>query len=395
MTIRDDVAIPVPHEGLPNVTQPGPASTTGAEERISVAAQWQLMWWRFRKHRLAVIGGLIVLFFYFIVIFADILATSDPYRADTREALLPPQPIHWIDNGAFAPYVHPLVSHIDTSTFKRVFTADETRKVPVRFFAHGFEYQFLGIIPADLHLIGVEQGPGVSAENSMFLLGTDSLGRDMFSRLVFAIRTSLTIGLAGVVISLVLGVIIGGIAGYYAGWIDNVVMRLIELITSVPKIPLWMALGASLPKDWDITQIYLALTVVLSIFGWTGLAREVRGKLLSLRHEDFVTAAKLVGAGPRRIVFVHMVPLFLSHLIATTTLSVPGMIGGETALSFLGLGLRDPAISIGVLLHQTQNLQSVVLASWLMIPAIPLVVVVLAFNVLGDGLRDAADPYGI
>jgi peptide/nickel transport system permease protein len=362
-----------------------------AEERISVATQWQLMWWRFKKHRLAMISTAVVLLFYLVVIFADFLAYSDPLASEAQRSLLPPQRIHWFDEGRFAPHVYGLTGMRDPTTFKRVYTPDPTRKIPVRFFVSGFEYRVLGLIPMRLHLIGVGEG---TPEETLFLLGTDEQGRDLWSRLMYGTRTSLTIGLVGVSLSLILGVFLGGVSGLYGGVLDTVIQRVIEILRSIPTIPLWMGLAAALPNDWTIVQIYFAITLIISLIGWTELARVVRGRFLSLRQEDFVMAAELAGCNQMRIIFTHLVPSFLSHIIAATTLAIPAMIISETSLSFLGLGLRPPAISWGVLLQQAQNIQALAISPWLLIPSIPVTVVILAFNFMGDGLRDAADPYG-
>lgn len=371
---------------------PPKTETSGASDRISVATQWQLMWWRFRKHKLALIAGIIVFFFYLTVPFAEFFAYSNPMVSDETRSLLPPQPIHWFDNGAFRPHTYGLTGKRDPKTFKRVYTPDPTKKVYLRLFAPGYEYRLWGLFPMNRHLIGVEAGQ--QAEESIFLLGTDLQGRDLFSRLMIATRTSLTIGLVGVALSLFLGVLLGGISGLYGGWVDNVIQRVIEIVRSIPTIPLWMGLAAALPREWPVTRIYFFITIIISLIGWTVMARVVRGRFLSLRSEDFVTAAELAGASQFRIIFRHMVPSFLSHIIAATTLAIPAMIISETSLSFLGLGLRAPAVSWGVLLQQAQNIQAVAISPWLLTPAIPVIVAVLAFNFLGDGLRDAADPYG-
>ena len=363
-----------------------------AEERVSVASQRQLMWWRFKKHRIAMLSGSIILFLYVVVVFADFFAYSDPYDSDANRALLPPQGLHLFHEGQFlGPFVYGIKGERD-ATFKKVYVEDRSKITPIRMFGQGYGYKVFGLIPTGIHLFSVE---GARAEETFFLMGTDVQGRDMWSRIVYATRTSLTVGLAGVVLSLVLGVVLGGLSGFYGGVVDTVIQRLIEILGSVPAIPLWMGLAAAMPSTWEVVQIYLAITILLALLRWTHLAREVRGKFLSLRNEDFVTAAELAGAGPRRIIFVHLVPLFLSHIIAVTTLALPGMIIAETSLSYLGLGLRPPAISWGILLQQTQNIQSLALAGWLMLPAVPVTVSILAFNFLGDGLRDAADPYGI
>jgi peptide/nickel transport system permease protein len=350
------------------------------------------MWWRFRKHRLAVASAIVIIGFYLAVLGADFLAYADPNASEAQRSLMPPQPIYWFEGWRFRPHVYAVKGRRDPRTFKRVYQADPTQKIPIRFLARGFEYKFLGLIPTDRHIIGVDEG--LDATKTMFLLGTDVQGRDLWSRLMYGTRISMTIGLVGVTLSLFLGVVLGGLSGFYGGVMDTVIQRLIEILRSIPTIPLWMGLAAALPRDWSILQIYFAITIIISLLGWTELARVVRGRFLALREEDFVISARLVGCTQPRIIFVHMVPSFMSHIIAATTLALPAMIISETALSFLGLGLRPPAISWGVLLQQAQNVQTVAISPWLMIPAAPVIVAVLAFNFLGDGLRDAADPYG-
>ncbi len=378
-------------EVVPEVKNKRPAEAEVAD-RISMATQWQLMWWRFRKHRLAVVAAVIIFGFYLVVIFAEFMAYATPLESEAERSLLPPQPIHLFDEGRFSPHVFALTGKRDPRTFKRVYEPDPNQKVPVRFFAEGFEYKLLGLFPTNRHIIGVDEP--YRAEDTIFLLGTDLNGRDLWSRLMFATRISLTIGLVGVTLSLFLGVLLGGISGLYGGVVDTFIQRLIEIIRSIPTIPLWMGLAAAMPREWPITRIYFFITIIISLIGWTVMARVVRGRFLSLREEDFVTAAELAGASQLRIIFRHMVPSFLSHIIAATTLAIPAMIIAETSLSFLGLGLRPPAMSWGVLLQQAQNIQAVAISPWLLIPAFPIIIAVLAFNFLGDGLRDAADPYG-
>ena len=361
-------------------------------DRVYVASQWQLMWWRLRKHRLAMVAAGVLGLFYFVVIFANFLATSDPALSEARRGELPPQRVHFFDGFKPGLFVNAVSGFRDPVTFKRVYVIDKETKYPVRFFARGYEYKFLGIIRMDWHLLGVNSP--LKAEETIYLLGTDVQGRDVWSRLMLATRISMLIGLVSVVISLVLGVVLGGISGYYGGWMDLVIQRIIEILRSIPTIPLWMGIAASVPRDWSIIKIYFAITIIISLIGWTTLAREVRGRFLSLRDEDFVTAAELAGASRMRIIFRHMAPSFMSHIIASTTLALPAIIISETSLSFLGLGLRPPAISWGVMLQAAQNVQTIALTPWLMIPALPVIVAVLAFNFLGDGLRDAADPYG-
>jgi peptide/nickel transport system permease protein len=348
------------------------------------------MWWRFRRHRLAMVATVVVALFYLVVLFADFLAYAPPTASEAQRSLLPPQRIQWFHEGRFSPHVLGLTGQRDPVTLKRVYTPDPEKRIPVRFFAPGFEYRFLGLVPTSLHLIGVDDG---RPEETLFLLGTDEQGRDQWSRLMYATRTSLTIGLAGVAIALVLGVLLGGISGYYGGALDTVIQRVIEILRSIPTIPLWMGLAAALPNDWSVLQVYFAITLIISLIGWTELARVVRGRFLSLREEEFVMAAELSGCSRTRIILSHMVPSFLSHIIAATTLAIPAMIISETSLSFLGLGLRPPAISWGVLLQQAQNIQALAISPWLLFSAIPVIVVIIAFNFMGDGLRDAADPY--
>jgi len=360
------------------------------EEKVYVASQWQLMWWRFRRHRLAVGAIVVIVIIYLLGIFCEFLATYHPETRDQKFAYAPPQRLHFIDENGFhlRPFVYALKGERDPETRRLIFTVDETRKYPVHFFVRGDPYKMWGLIETDIHLLGLKDEKG-----TLYLLGTDRLGRDLFSRLLYGTRLSTSIGLVGVGLSFVLGILIGGVSGYYGGTVDNIVQRSIEFLRAIPTIPLWMGLSAALPADWSPVRVYFGITVILSLIGWTGLARVVRGRFLTLREEDFVIAAKLAGASEIRVIVRHMVPSFLSHIIASLTLSIPRMILSETALSFLGLGLRPPAISWGVLLQEAQNLRSVALAPWLLLPGLAVVVTVLAFNFMGDGLRDAADPY--
>jgi peptide/nickel transport system permease protein len=349
------------------------------------------MWWRLRKHKIAIGAAIVLAIFYLVVIFAEFLATANPQASQSSRGLMPPQRVHFFDGWKPGMYVHAVEGARDPATFQRVYVVDTDVKIPVTMFARGWEYKFLGMIPMDRHLFGTK---GVPSEEALFILGTDLQGRDLWSRLMLATRISMTIGLVSVFLSLFLGVLLGGISGYYGGWIDTVIQRVIEILRSIPTIPLWMGIAASVPRDWSIAKVYFAITIIIAIIGWTELARVVRGRFLSLREEDFVTAAELAGAGRMRIIFRHMVPSFLSHIIAATTLAFPAIIIAETSLSFLGLGMRPPAISWGVLLQAAQQVQAVALTPWLLTPAILVILAVLAFNFLGDGLRDAADPYG-
>lgn len=370
-----------PPESEP-ATVPLAGERAPTEDRVSVASQRQLIWWRFRRHKLAMASVFVVMLFYLVAIGGDFFAYADPNQSNGDYVLVPPQGV--------ALQVHPLETSRDPITLRPVYTPDESQTIPVRLFAHGYEYKLLGLIPTDIHLIGTSGAP---AGTSLFILGSDQEGRDVFSRLVLATRTSLFIGLVGVALSLVIGVVLGGLSGYYGGWVDTVVQRLIEIVSSLPTIPLWLGLAAAVPRGWSVERTYFIITLIISLIGWTNLARVVRGRFLQVRHEDFVLAAELVGARPRRLIFVHMLPLFTSHIIASVTLAIPLMILAETALSFLGLGLHPPAVSWGVMLQQAQNVQSIANSPWMLLPAIPVVVAILAFNFVGDGLRDAADPY--
>ena len=365
-----------------------PTPTLTEEERIYIASQWKLVWLRFRRHRLALISVGVIALFYFVVLFPEFLAIHDPHTTQSRRVFVPPQRVHLFDGWRPSPFVYGLNVSRDPETFAQVFDTDTTQKHRIKFFVRGFEYKLLNLIRTDVHLMGIDGG-----ELSFYPLGTDRMGRDLWSRLMFGTRISMSIGLVGVAISLMLGVVLGGLSGYRGGYVDSAIQRLIEFLRSIPTIPLWLALGAAVPEDWSILRIYFAITVIISFIGWTTLAREVRGRFLALREEDFVVAARLYGTGQFRIILRHMLPSFISHIIATTTLAIPAIIIAETALSFLGLGLRQPAISWGVLLQEAQNLQAVGQAPWVMMPGSLVIVAILAFNFLGDGLRDAADPY--
>lgn len=360
-----------------------------AEDAPEILSQWQLMYRRFRKHRLAVAGGIVLAIFYLVAIFAPFIAPYEPYQRHGGYQHAPPQMIHFRDENGFSwrPFVHPQKQTLDMETLQRIYTTDQSKRVYLNFFVRGSEYRLLGLIKSNIHLFGSADGTPI------FLFGTDNLGRDLFSRIMYGSQISLSIGLVGVFISLILGLILGGLSGLLGGWVDSAIQRTIEILMSIPSIPLWMALSAALPPHWPQIRVYFGITVILSVLGWTGIARVVRGKFLALREEDYVLAARTFGASNWRIIVRHLIPSFMSYVIVNVTLSVPGMIMGETALSFLGLGMQAPAVSWGVLLQDAQNIRSVALYPWLLIPGIFVVIVVLAFNFLGDGLRDAADPY--
>ncbi len=389
-----DAAQPAKIDILPHTVSQAPfepyavEKMTPGQERVYLASQTRLMWWKFRKHRLAVISGVIIIVLYAMIMIAEFLA---PYHYATRNTdfiRAPEQAVHLFHEGSFVgPFVYGYTQRLNMDNLKREYDVDTTNPQPIRFFCKGDTYHFWGMIAGSVHLACPPDN------GTLHLLGTDRLGRDVLSRIIYGGRISLTIGLLGVSVSFLLGITIGGIAGYYGGMTDLVIQRIIEIVQSLPHIPLWLALAATLPPSWSPLFVYFGITIILGLMGWTGLARAVRSKLLSLREEDYVVAARLMGARPSRIIGLHLVPGFMSHLIASATIAIPKTILGETALSFLGLGLRPPIVSWGVMLNESQNINVVVLYPWLMYPVVPVILVILAFNYLGDGLRDAADPY--
>ena len=371
---------------------PQPASTPipkEAEIKYYTASQFQLMWWKFRKHKLALIGSAILGIFFFIALFAEFLS---PYTSTVRTPNYlfgRPQTLHFVDaEGKFhwRPFTYALTAAMDPQTFLLEVKEDTSNPWPVKFFVKGEPYKMWGLIESDIHLFGVEEG-------HLHLLGTDQLGRDILSRLFHATRTSLTIGVFGLFISFFLGLIIGGISGFFGGTIDDVIQRFIEFIRSIPTLPLWMALAAAVPREWSPQRVYFTITILIAFLGWTHLARRVRGKLLSLREEDFVVAARIAGSSDARIIARHLLPSFLSYIIVDLSISFPYMILAETSLSFIGLGLRAPVISWGVLLQDAQNIQAIALYPWLFTPVAFVIISVMAFSFVGDGMRDAADPY--
>ena len=351
------------------------------------ASQWQLMWRKFVRNKVAIIGGVIILLYYLTALFAGFVA---PYTLSTRfikYIYMPPQRVHLFHDGKFQPYVYDVELEVDEN-LRKIYTPNPDVIIPIRFFARGEPYKLFGLIETDMHLF-------LTPEGIISLLGTDRQGRDMFSRVLYGSQVSLTIGLLGVLMSLTFGSVLGIASGYYGGWIDELIQRLIELVRSFPAIPLWMALSAAVPPHWPPLRTYFVVTLILSVIGWTWLARQLRGKVLAMRNEEFILAAKLSGASDARIIFRHLVPATFSHIIVVSTLAMPAMILAETALSFLGLGLRPPITSWGVLLKEVQNLQSIALYPWVFTPALAIAIAILAFNFLGDGLRDAADPYTV
>lgn len=357
------------------------------------ASQWRLIWGSFRRHRLAMTGAVVVIAFYLVALFTEFLAPFDPDAPSSRDVYHPPQMIHLFDTNAdgswaFRPHVNGMKLSRDRFTLKTTFSPDPDKKIYLTLFGDGTPYKLWGLIPMEKRLIAA-----VTPGERFYLLGADRLGRDMLSRIIAGTRVSMSIGLAGVAVSLLLGLVLGGVSGYYGGWVDTGVQRLIELKLSLPTIPIWLGLSAALPQDWAPLTRYFAITLILSLVGWTELARVVRGRFLALRMEDFVVAARLDGGSKARVIFRHMMPSMVSHIIASVSLAIPVMIIAETSLSFLGLGLLPPTISWGVLLKEAQNVRSIAQAPWLFAPGVAVCAAVLALNFLGDGLRDAADPY--
>ena len=351
-------------------------------------SQWQLIKMRFARNRLAVVGLITLCVIYFIAAFCEFHAPYDPNKVDQTRMNVAPQSLRFVSDEGFSlrPFVYGLKQGYDEVTYKPTYEIVKDTKYYLRFFVHGDEYKLWGLFSSDIHLFGADEG-------QVYLAGTDRLGRDLFSRMIHGTRISCSIGLIGIFISFMLGLLIGGISGYFGGVVDNILTRFIDFVISLPTLPLWMAMSAAVPADWPVVKVYFSIVIILSLISWPGLARVVRSKFLSLKNEDYVRAARVVGASDMRVIFLHMVPMFTSHLVASLTLSIPGMILGETSLSFLGIGLRPPAVSWGVLLSEAQSIRNVALYPWTLIPGVFIIITVMSFNFMGDGLRDAADPY--
>jgi len=358
------------------------------EEEYYLASQWTLMRRKFKKHKLAMVSLWVLGFLYFVALFGNFIAPYNLVAYNSKIVNAPPTKIHMFHEGKYiGPFVYGIKMERDPVSKRKMYIENKDEIYKIKWFTHGSEYKLFGLIKTDIHLFGVEEG-GV-----VLLMGADSMGRDLFSRMILGSQVSLTVPFAGAIISFVLGIIIGGIAGYFGGAIDSVISRIIEVLSALPTIPLWMALSASIPPDIPVVRVYLYITIIVSFISWTGLARIVRGKFISLRKEDYIMAARIAGVSTWKIIIKHMVPGFMSYLIVSLTLGIPGMIIGETSMSFLGLGIRSPATSWGVLLQEAQEITSIAMHPWKLIPLFAVIITVLAFNFIGDGLRDAADPY--
>ena len=369
-------------------------SKEAANEQYYLASQWVLMGRKLKKHKLARISMVVLIILYLAALFGDFLA---PYSLEDYQSIYKdcsPTTIHFVHNGEnVGPFVYKLKKVVDKKALTITYEEDTSEYYPIQFFVHGYEYKILGFIPCDLHLFGVGEGSNGGTGARLYLFGGDTLGRDLYSRVLIGAQISLSMPFASAVISLFLGVLIGGISGYFGGVIDVVIQRIVEVLSSIPTIPLWMALSAAIPVGVSSTEMYFYMTIILSFINWTGMAKTVRGKFLSLKNEDYVMSAKLSGVSTWTIIWTHLVPGFMSHLIVSASRSIPGSISGETSMSYLGLGIRTPATSWGVLLQECSSVVAIISAPHKMIPIIFVVITVMAYNFFGDGLRDAADPY--
>ena len=364
------------------------ADLSALERSDMDAPNWVLVWRKFKRHKLGLISGIFLLFSYLMLPIAGFIAPYTPNERSADYLYSPPQSVHlWHEGEFIGPFVYPTTATADLVNYRWTYETDTTRPMPLQFFCEGDTYKLFGLIPSDTHLFCAPEGA------TIFLWGSDRLGRDVFSRILYGAQLSLTVGLIGITVSFALGIFFGSIAGYFGGKTDWLINRVIEILRSLPELPLWLALSAAVPSNWGPVAVFFIISIILGILDWPGLARAVRSKFLSLREEEYVRAAEMMGAKPGRVIRRHLLPNFMSHLIASATLSIPAMILGETALSFLGLGLRAPAVSWGVMLNDAQNLASIEIYPWTAIPMLPIIFVVLAFNFLGDGLRASLDPY--
>jgi peptide/nickel transport system permease protein len=356
-------------------------------DEVYTLSNRQLIWRNYRKHKLAFVSLITIIIIFTVSIFCGFFSPFDPFEIDASKEYQPPQRIRIFDQGRLSrPFVYGFTVARNPETLQKEYVTDTSQKSHIRLFVRSWEYKLLGLVRTRIHLWGTDTG-------TAFLIGADSLGRDMLSRVLHGGRISTSIGLVGVILTAFLGITVGGIAGLSGGIVDNIIQRIVDLLRSIPKIPLWMGLSAALPSTWPPVRVYVGIVIILSLIGWTELGRVVRSKFLSLREENYVSLARLAGATQTRIITRHMIPAFMSHIVAAVTLSIPQMILAETSLSFLGIGLRPPTISWGVLLKSAQNVRTVALAPWLLLPGLAVIITVLSFNFAGDGLRDAADPY--
>ena len=359
-------------------------------EELKSASQWRLIWRRFKRHRVGMVGGITILVLVFLTLFASFISPYHYATSFKRYPLAPPTRIHFFDeNGFRGPFVYAIVRTRDPVTNRESYQIDKSVKCPIRFFVHGDEYKLWGLFKTDLHLFGVAE------PCKLFLFGSDRFGRDIFSRTLFGGWIDLSIGPLSLVFSMLLGILIGGISGYYGGKVDILIQRTIEVFQSFPALPIWLALAATFPKNWSSTMTFYGLVMIFSLLGWPGLARVIRGQILALREKEFALAAKAIGASDMRIILRHLLPNITSYLVVVATLAIPGMILGEATISFLGYGIKEPMTSWGLLLHQANEISRFRDTPWLLIPGAFIVIAVLAFNFLGDALRDAVDPYSV